>query len=56
VYRQKIDKSSPSWAFHIIPIIGISHHPHHGHFTQRPTAKHKQPNNLINRKESTQKP
>jgi hypothetical protein len=45
----------------IIPIMGISHHPHHmgislhppfGHFTSCPTTKHKQPNNLINRKES----
>jgi hypothetical protein len=35
--------------------MGISLHPHHGHFTQCPTAKHKQPNNLINRKEDTHK-
>jgi hypothetical protein len=40
----------------IILIMGISHHPHHGHFTQCPTAKHKQPNNIINRKEGTHKP
>jgi hypothetical protein len=40
----------------IIPIMGISLHPHYGHFTQCPIAKHKQPNNLINRKEGTHKP
>jgi hypothetical protein len=40
----------------IIPIMGISHHPHHGYFTQCPTAKHKQLNNLLNRKEGTHKP
>jgi hypothetical protein len=40
----------------IIPIMGISLHPHHGHFAKCPTAKHKQPNNLINRKEGTHKP
>jgi hypothetical protein len=39
----------------IIPIMAISLHPQHGHFTQCPTAKHKQPNNLINRKEGTHK-
>jgi hypothetical protein len=56
----------------IIPIMGISHHPHHGHVTsspswafyfipimdislQCPTAKHNQPNNLINRIEGTHK-
>jgi hypothetical protein len=39
----------------IISIIGISLHPQHGHFTQCPTARHKQPNNLINRKEDTHK-
>jgi hypothetical protein len=33
VYLQKMDKSSLSWAFHIIPNMGISLHLHHGHFT-----------------------
>jgi hypothetical protein len=39
----------------IIPIMGISLNPQHGHFTQCHTAKHKKPNNLINRKEGTHK-
>jgi hypothetical protein len=30
VYLQKKDQSSLSWAFHIIPIMGITLHPHHG--------------------------
>jgi hypothetical protein len=34
----------------IIPIMGISLHRQHGDFAQCPTAKHKQLNNLINRK------
>jgi hypothetical protein len=33
VYLQNTDKSSPSWAVYIIPNMGISLHPHHGHFT-----------------------
>jgi hypothetical protein len=56
VYIQKMDKSSLSWVFHIIPIIWAFHfflildilH-------QCPTAKHKQPNNLVNRKEGIHK-
>jgi hypothetical protein len=40
----------PSWAFHSIPVMSISHHPHHGHFTQCRIPKHKQPNNLVNNK------
>jgi hypothetical protein len=36
--------------------LSILLHPHHGHFTQRPTPNHKQPNNLINRIEGTNKP
>jgi hypothetical protein len=40
----------------IIPIMGISLHPHHGHFTQCPTAKYKQPNNLINRSKAPTSP
>jgi hypothetical protein len=47
--------SIPAEEGSIIPIMGISHHPHHGYFTHCPTAKHKQPNNLINRKEDTHK-
>jgi hypothetical protein len=35
------------WAFHFIPIMGISH--------RCPTAKHKQPNNLLNRTEGVRK-
>jgi hypothetical protein len=56
VYLQKKDESSPSWAFHFIPNMVISLHPQHGHFTQCPTAKHKQPNNLINRKKAPTSP
>jgi hypothetical protein len=33
--------SVPAEEGSIIPIMGISLHPHHGHFTQCPTAKHK---------------
>jgi hypothetical protein len=40
--------SVPTTDRSIIPIMGISQ--------QCPTAKHKQPNNLINRKEGTHKP
>jgi hypothetical protein len=47
--------SVPAEGGSIIPIVGISLHPQHGHFTQCPIAKHKQPNNLINRKEGTRK-
>jgi hypothetical protein len=39
--------SVPAEEGQIIPIMGISH--------QCPTAKHKQPNNLINRKEGIRK-
>jgi hypothetical protein len=42
--------SVPAEEGSIIPIMSISHHPHHGHFTQCPIAKHKQSNNLINNK------
>jgi hypothetical protein len=42
--------SVPTEEGSIIPIMGISHHPQHGHFTQCPTAKYNQPNNLINKK------
>jgi hypothetical protein len=48
--------SVPAEEGSIILIMGISLHPHHGHFTQCPTAKHKQSNNLINGKEGTHKP
>jgi CTP synthase (UTP-ammonia lyase) len=56
--------SVPAENGQIIPIMDISHHPHHmgislhphhGHFTSCPTAKHKQPKNLINRKEDIRK-
>jgi hypothetical protein len=47
--------SEPTEEGLIIPIMGISHHPQHGHFTQCPIAKHKQLNNLINRKEGIRK-
>jgi hypothetical protein len=62
VYLQKMDKSSPSWTFHIIPIIWAFYfipiiwpfhfNPIMDFSHQCPTAKHKQPNNLIKRKES----
>jgi hypothetical protein len=53
VYLQKIDKSSPSWAFHIIPITWAFHFiPIMGISHRCPTARHKQPNNLVNRKKA----
>jgi hypothetical protein len=42
--------SVPTEEGSIISIMGISLHPHHEHFTQCPIVKHKQPNNLINKK------
>jgi hypothetical protein len=45
VYMQKMDKSSPSWPFHIIPVVWAFHFvPIMGVSHQRPTAKHKQSN------------